>query len=98
MVKYLYFCDLNFWAPLSTSFMVKTIFFENLFNNMLRHTSLIACLAGHGRQACPASRGRRVSQIATAIFLPRPDAKALGDSVQPCLACILLNFYSFRGK
>ena len=39
---------------------------------MLRLTSLIACLAGHGRQ---------VSQIATAIFLPRPDAKALGDSV-----------------
>ncbi len=72
-----------------TPFMVKTIFFENLFNNMLRHTSLIAC---------PASRGRRVSQIATAIFLPRPDAKALGDSVQPCLACILLNFYSFRGN
>ncbi len=28
-------------APLLTSFMVKTIFFENLFNNMLRHTSLI---------------------------------------------------------
>ncbi len=54
--------------------MVKTIFFENLFNNMLRLTSLI------------------VSQIATAIFLPRPDAKALGDGVQPCLACILLNF------
>jgi hypothetical protein len=41
--------------------MVKTIFFENLFNNMPRHTSLIACLAGHGRQ---------VSQITTAIFLP----------------------------
>jgi hypothetical protein len=41
--------------------MVKAIFFENLFNNMIRHTSLIACLASHGRQ---------VSQIATAIFLP----------------------------
>jgi hypothetical protein len=25
--------------------------FENLFNNMFRHTSLKACLAGHGRQA-----------------------------------------------
>ena len=49
---------------------------------MLRHTSLIDYLAGllcaiaakatgrHGRQACPASLGRRVSQIATAIFLP----------------------------
>jgi hypothetical protein len=56
--------------------MVKTIFFENLFNNMLRHTSLIACLAGHGRQ---------VSQITTAIFLPRPDAKALGESLDPTL-------------
>ena len=44
--------------------MVKTIFFENLFNNILRHTSLI------------------VSQIATAIFLPRPDAKALGESLR----------------
>ena len=61
---------------------------------MLRITSLVACLAGllcaiaakatgrHGRQACPASLGRRVSQIAAAIFLPRPDAKALGDSVR----------------
>jgi hypothetical protein len=29
--------------------MVKTIFFENFFINMLHHTSLIACLAGHGR-------------------------------------------------
>ena len=67
-------------APLLTSFMVKTTFCEILFNNILRHTSLI------------------VSQIATAIFLPRPDAKALGDGVQPCLACILLNFCSFRGK
>jgi hypothetical protein len=49
--------------------MVKTIFFKNLFNNMLRHTSLIDCLAGHGSQ---------VSQIVTAIFFPRPDAKAFG--------------------
>ena len=49
---------------------------------MLRLTSLIACLAGHNRQACPASRGRRVSQITTAIFLPRPDAKALGESLR----------------
>jgi hypothetical protein len=66
--------------------MVKKFFFENLFYNMLRHTSLIACLAGHGRQ---------VSQIATAIFLPRPDAKAMGDGVQSCLAWILLNFSVF---
>ncbi len=33
--------ELELWAPLLTSFMVKTIFFENLFNNILRHTSLI---------------------------------------------------------
>ncbi len=33
--------EYDFRAPLSTSFMVKTIFFENLFNNLLRHTSLI---------------------------------------------------------
>jgi hypothetical protein len=64
---------------------------------MLRLTLLIACLAGllcaiaakatgrHGRLACPASPGRRVSQIATAIFLPRPDAKALGESLDPTL-------------
>ena len=31
----------DFRVPLSTPFMVKTIFFENLFNNMLRLTSLI---------------------------------------------------------
>ena len=31
----------HYGAPLSTSFMVKTIFCENLFNNMLRLTSLI---------------------------------------------------------
>ncbi len=56
---------------------------------MLRLTSLIACLAGHGRQ---------VSQIAMAIFLSRPDAKALGDGVQLCQACVLSNFYSVRDK
>jgi hypothetical protein len=73
---------------------------------MLRHTSLIACLAGllcAIAAKATGRHGRQVSQIATAIFLPRPDAidfvktasigesfgrvprpdaKALGDSVR----------------
>jgi hypothetical protein len=52
---------------------------------MLRLTSLIACLAGLlCAIAAPATgrHGRQVSQIATASFLPRPDAKALGESLR----------------
>jgi hypothetical protein len=70
--------------------MVKTIFFENLFNNMRHPTSLIV-------SQIPLANFNIIAS-GTAIFLPRPDAKALGDGVQPRLACILLNFSSFRGK
>ena len=52
---------------------------------MLRLTSWIACLAGFPcaiAAKATGRRGRRVSQIATAIFLPRPDVKALGESLR----------------